>query len=712
MAAAVQPIRPEKRSPESVLKFMELMRERFKLAADAESEWRRIGLEDIKFSIGEQWPPDIKADRERKSKPVMVFNRIGQTIKQVTNNQRQNRTSIQVNPAGSGSTKEVADVLQGCVRHIEVQSDAEVADDIAFDYMVRGGKGFERIITEYVDENGDSLDQEIYLEPVENPFSVYTDPRANRRRANHREYRRFVFIVEDVPNEEYKAQYGESALAELRDMSSIGDQYPEWATKESVRVAEYFYIETVEVKGKARTAFMDELYWAKVNGIEILDERKLKEKFIPVLELVGEDLIVDGKRHTAGLVRDAKDPQRNYNYHVSKAVEVVALAPSAPFVGPEGAFTDQKWETANTGDHAYLEHKSVDLNGTPIPPGAIVRLNAEPPIQAIAELVKQADNDIKATTGIYDASLGERGPDESGKAILQRKQQGDNATFNFTDNLARMKRFAGRVLLDKIRVYYDVPRIQRIINPDNTVDHVGIYNSSAEGMEDFDPADHPDFQDIQKVFDIGVGKYDVTVSVGPSYQTKRQEAAATQLELMRNVPIVQQAAPDLVIRNMDIPGADVIADRIKKALPPQLTQDDEQGQIQNLQATAAQLKQHNDLLSAALGEAQKVIDTKQVEQAGKIVIVKMQEATKLAVAQINASKDERQDIADRELSEYELLHNAAHELAMQNDQQRHDAEQAAQAQQAAKEQQQSAQDSALQQTALKTPPNPAGETAE
>src|SRR5262245_5794322 len=534
----------ETRDKQSAEKFLALAHARWKLAAEAESQSRRDSLDDLKFSIGEQWTDEIKQRRESKSRPGLTLNRLPQFIRQVTNNQRQQRPAIAVNPAGDGSSNDVAEVLRGMCRHIEVASDAEVAYDTAFEYMARTGRGFWRVLTKYCDDH--SFDQEVVIEAAD-PFSVYTDPAAKKP---DRSDARFKFIVEDMTHDEYRAQHPNSELASLTDMSSVGDRQPEWATKESVRVAEYFYVETesatLEKNGMTREVVRRKVKWAKINAIEILDERDWPGQWIPVVEVTGDDLIVDGKRYTAGIVRDAKDPQRMYNYWNSAATEAVALAPKAPFIGVKGQFTDPKWEYANVEKYAYLEAEPVDINGAPAPPPQ--RNAVEPPIGAMTRMILQADNDLKAIIGIYDPSLGAKQGDPSGKAILALQKQAEMGTSNYSDNLSRAIRFTGRILVDLIPKIYDAPRVQRIINPDQTIDHVGIYNSQSPAAQSLgDPPTMQQFQAIEKIYDIGIGKYDVTVQVGPSYQSKRQEAVASMLELVKSNPTIFPVVGDLLV---------------------------------------------------------------------------------------------------------------------------------------------------------------------
>lgn len=684
--------------------------ERFKQAAEADEEWRMGCLDDLDFSIGNQWPLTIQTIREKDGRPCLVMDQIQQSIRLVCNQYRQQPPSITISPVGNGADVETSDILQGIFRHIEVNCDAQVTYEKVHEGMVRTGFHSCRILSEYCDEDSDA--QEVVIEWIRNGFSVYWQPGVPQEKA------RWCFIVVDMPRDEYKNEYPKSNLASSSDWTATGNQPAEWVNKEYIRVAEYFEVVDVEREGKRSSK---KVIWRKITAYEELDKEEIPGTSIPVFTAYADDIDVDGKRYVAGLVRNAKGPQRQYNYMVSGATEAVSLAPKAPWIAVEGqlAGREVQWEQANVRNFAVLQYKQVDISGKPAPPPQ--RMTAEPPIQGLAQMIGQASNDLKASLGLYDPSNGNAHADQSGKAIQSLQQQGNIATLNYSDNMGRMMKRLGKTMLEWIRVIYDEPRVQRIINQDSTVRHVVIHNGEdqAAAAQKLAQGDNPQSSDqqpvtpqqIMKVYDIGVGKYDVIVSIEQTYQTKRKEAAATQIDLMKALPPPQASAiSDLAVRNMDIPQSSEMADRIKRMQPPQILGGDESDpavQLQQAQSQLQQFSQQHDLLTKALQEAQQTIQTKQIEQQGKTGIaqmeqatkeniVRMQEATKLAVAQINASKDTNQTIAEQEIAQYELLHNAAHDIAMQKDDQAHQQGMAQQQQAAAAQAQQSDQQAAQQ----------------
>lgn len=683
------------RTAEKTREFLNLARDRYKQSAQAESTMRTDALDDLKFASGDQWPADIKADRQINRRPCLTVNVLPQFIRQVTNEQRQQRPAIVVNPVGNGADIETAEVIQGYCRHVEVLSDAEVVYDYEFEYGVKTGFGYWRLITDYTSDEGD--EQDIFIRRIANPFCVYDDPNAQEPDRSDREY---LFIVEDIPVSRFKEMYPKSAFAQgmasLEDYQSIGDSPAPWASTgaplPTIRVAEYYHVEREGRKKKVE--------WAKITALDILDEEEVVFDQIPVVGVFGDDYIIDGKRFVSGLVRNAKDPQRAKNYWTSSSTEMIALAPKAPFIGPVGAFKTRQaqWEQANYRNFSYLEYDPVTAGGQPAEPPQ--RNSVEPPIQAMNAMLQLAQADLQSTTGLYPNSLGKQETaNESGKAVLARQKQGDITTLNFSDNLARAIRQTGRIIVKAFPKVKTKAQLQRIIKPDQTVKHVGIFNSNEETQEEAltainDPS-------ITRAFDIGTGTYDVTVSVGPSYQTKRQEAAATQMALIQAEPQLLNYIGDLVVGNMDIPGSQEIAKRLKKLLPPGM--DDEDGsQTQQIIAQHAQLTQQVQLLSQALQKAQMEIQTKQIEQHGKFQIAQMQSQSdqviqkakidaQIAVAEIETKAQNAVERARMYMEVWNELHGSAHEMGMQKDQQGHEHQLAQMAAQQAQQQQQSEQ---------------------
>lgn len=661
-----------KQKPRNLTEHLALARERFLKASDAEATVRKDALEDLRFSIGENhWPADIADRRRDEGKPTITVNRLDQHIKLVGNEQRQQRPAVKVNPVGDGADKDTAEIFQGIIRHVEVNSDAEVAYDEAHDGMLRKGFDYLRVLTEFVDEESETnLDQEIRIDYVKDGFRVYFDPTCNKHDYSDANY---AFVVEVMSPAEYCDKYPKSEMATLGDFTSTGDADPEWANSDEVRVAEYFYVEkeyqTVTTKGgRVKKVCRRKVKWEKINAVEILEETEWAGKWIPIIPVLGTDKIVDGKRYLAGLVRNAKGAQRSYNYGISTAWEVAGIAPKTPYIADFRTIAEfaEMWEQANRRNFAALYYNSTPDGHQGEPLAGPQRNQISPDLAAYAALIKQADYDLKASLGMFDPSLGQNKADQSGAAIQSLQKQGDLATLNFSDNLSRSMRHLGRILVDLIPKIYDVARVMRIIQPDGSVDHVGVFNGQKSGMTADQAKQLPELAKVKKIYDLGVGSYDVSVSIGKSFQTKRQEAAALMIELMKNVPAVQNAAPDIAIRNMDFPGSDQIADRVKKLLPQVLQDDpgdDPKAQLAQAQTQLLQLSQQHQQLQQAAQEMKQKIDGKLVEAQSKEKIAELEGKIKITIAEITTKSQEAQTRTQMEKEVWVEMHGDSHEFA-------------------------------------------------
>jgi hypothetical protein len=637
--------------------FLKTARDRFRVAAEAESEIRSLALDDLRFYAGEQWPLHVITERERNNRPCEMANRLPQFAKQIINEQRAARPAIQVNPVGDGADVDTAHVMQGLCRHIEIQSNAEVAYDVAFERAVIHGFGYIVVRTGFIDET--SFDQELKIDRVEDPFAIYIDPSCKELDYSDADY---AFIVSEMPRDRYTEKYPRSEVIGLDDFRATGDGDRGWISSESIRVAEYYHVErehkTLVQLVDGRALFEDELddfdqvdvdetgkpktrevevktvHCDIINAREKLEEGQWVGKTIPIVPVLGDDLIVDGQRRLFGIVRYAKGPQRMYNYARTAVVEQLALASRAPWIVATGQIEgrEEEWRQANTRNMAVLQYKPTSIAGQPV--GPPIRNTFEPPIHGLTIALQQSENDLKAVTGIYDASLGAPGPEQSGKAILARQKEGEQANSNFMDNMYRSILRVGRILLECIPKVYDVPRTIRLVD-------AGGAHSSARINETFLE------QGIVKLFDVTAGRYDVTISVGASHQSKRQEFVQAVLALVQAAPQVMSVVMDLLVRNMDWPGAREIADRLQKMLPPQLQEssDDAPPVPPEAQQKIAELMQQNAQLIQQLEASTDELRTKRLELESKERIALLNSQTEILKSEIASKSGEMQVLA-------------------------------------------------------------------
>jgi len=602
-----------------------------KFSNEADTENRQKGLDDLKFSSGDQWPIEVQNSRHLEARPCLTINKLDAYVRQIVNQMRQSRPRMRAHSMNSEANAKVADIITGIFKHIEVNSDADTAYDTAGEYAVRIGWGYWRVITDYVRE--DSFDQEIFIRPIDNPFSVYFDPNSIQPDGSDAEK---VLITTLMSKDDFRLQYPGADDGGDFNQRGTGDFDPDWVQKEDIRVAEYFYVERKKTKllllSDGTKVYKDEapspeilaaagimvvgeretmrkqIKWCKLTGLEILEERDWSGRYIPVVPVYGQQLTVEDKRKKYGLVRNAKDAQRMYNYWQTSLTESIALAPKAKWLLAEGQDEghENEWAQANIKSMPVLRYKQTDINGKEAP--APQRLQPEPPPAGVIAAAMSIDKDLQSVVGIFDPSQLPQG-NMSGKAIRGQQMQQDMTNFHYYDNLVRSMKHTGRIILDLIPKIYDRERVMRIIGYDGKPEMVTLNQRVQDEMG------------VEKVLnDVTVGEYDVYMDTGPGYQSKRQEAVEAMMPMISTNQELFNLAGDLVFRNMDFPGAEVIADRLAANNP--LAQIDEKSEIppqiqMKLMQAEKQIADMQQMIAAMELEKQYRSDVEMLRQEGE-----------------------------------------------------------------------------------------------
>ena len=579
--------------------------EAFAAAEAHESDNRAAALDDLRFArLGGawQWPDNVRRQREAEGRPCLTINKMPSFIRQVVNDSRQNKPAISVHPVERGDMA-TAEVMSGLIRNIETMSNADIAYDTAVDCSATMGIGYIRINLDYAAD--DSFDKDIVIRPVPNPFAIYGDPFSQS--ADSSDWMS-AFVVEQMTENAFARRF--PGADKIDFASSAWSGTSGWADgqEKSVRVAEYWKREEVirnlvqyapvglgparpgavalayeedlpklrrtfgaiELIGAPRPVRSYKVTQHVLNAVDLLSSEAWAGRHIPIVPVYGEEVNVEGRRHFRSLIRDARDPQQMFNYWRTMATELVALAPKAPWVGRKGAFaSDPRWATANNATHAFLEYDGPEppmrQPFTGVPAGEL-------------QAAINASDDMKAVMGMFDASLGARSNETSGRAILARQREGDVSTFHFIDNLSRAIRHAGRILIDLIPKVYNSERMIRVLGQDG----------KAKLVQVTDPQGVPD--PGADIYNLTLGKYDLTVKAGPSYSTQREEAAEMLTELVRANPQSAAILGDLIVENLDLPGGDKVVKRLQAVLPEPVRQA-EQGADPQAQAAAQQVQQ-------------------------------------------------------------------------------------------------------------------------
>lgn len=584
-------------------------RERARDGADYWKDNWEAAEDDLNFLAGKQWPEQVLRERELDGRPCLVNNVLPTFVDQVLGDQRQNRPSIKVSATDSAritqesgeqetlkisniagkNDYELAEVFTGLIKNIEYNCDAETEYDIAFQSSAESGMGFLRVRSDYMAD--ESFEQELLIESIENQFSVIIDPNAKKRDKSDMMW---CIIDENMSKDEFKQAYPEASMDAITGESTEDSA---WFAEKTVRVSEYFTREPVTkeaaLMSNGKTYWLEDLeeivdelleqgvrivrtrkvktykvFWRKITGAEVLEGPvEIPCSTIPVVPVWGKSLTIKKKTMFRSVIRHSKDAQRMANYWDSAATETIALAPKAPFVGSEGHIEgyETEWAEANKTAKSVLTYVP-QFQGDPGPQRAQA---AQTPAAEITMGMNSTEK-IKSTLGMYDASLGAMGNETSGRAIVARQRQGDRGSFAFIDNLTKSIRRIGKILVEMIPQVYDTERVVRIKFPDETEDFVKL------NEQVFDE----ESGEWVTIHDLGVQKYDVVVTTGPAFSTQRIEAAEAMIQFAQAVPAAAAVMADLIAKNMDWPGADTIAERLKKIVPPNVLSKDEREKLQ------------------------------------------------------------------------------------------------------------------------------------
>jgi len=600
-------------------------RKEFLYAQKWEMSARKLWLDDLKFAEadsdnGYQWPNDIRRNRDIDERPCLTVNVTRQHNLQIINDAKKNKPSVAVRATGGGASAKSAEAFSSIIKHIEYISRASTAYDTATEFQVKAGLGYLRVATDYADDQ--SFNQEIYIRRVPDPLCIFLDPDAKEVDKSDS---RFGFIFDDVPKDVFDQKYPK--YKDLGAQAALGAD-DDWITTEKVRVAEYFKVEEeddhlfsiadenlgerVVLGSKLPAAMREELLadpsvrsrvlsrrkvmWYLIIGNKVAEKKEWPSKYIPIVPVIGEETVIDGRMDRKGHTRALKDPQRIYNYWTSSAVEFVALQGKSPWVASAEAIEEYEsmWNTANTVNHSVLIYNGMNDAGEPIAPPQ----RPAPPQMAPAYLtgMQVAGQELMMVSGQYQAQMGEQGNERSGKAISERQRQGDNSTYHFIDNLATAIRQVGRILLDLIPKIYDTKRVIMILAEDGTESELTIDPSQkqayvATALETAEAA--------KGIFNPSVGTYEVEADVGPGYATQREQAFDAYLQIITQNPGMTQILGDLLLGAADFPMAQEGAARLRRMVPPQaLGQGPSPGEAE----AQAQIQQITGLLQKTLQE--------------------------------------------------------------------------------------------------------------
>lgn len=681
-------------------------RDRYKLASQADDKQRQREYDDLRFQVPElQWPNDVRATRGATTlgniavpaRPMLSVPKLDQPIQLVLNAERAANLGVTVKPLTSDASDETAEVLQGLYRRIEVDSRANLARSWGYARAAKCGTGAYRILAVYDPDGEHPSDQKLVIKRLFNQECVRWDPYAQEPDFADAEY---AFVEDWVPLDRYKRLYPKSDIGSVNHsaFTDLIKEFPDWMRDDpngkAVLVVEYFrkdyedatltvfadggrgYVEDHPDRPRAtgesayeRSESRARIKWSKLNATEELETQTLPIKYIPLVRVVGRELIpFDGERRVTGIIGPNKDAQRLFNYAASNAVELAALEPKAPFVLDPQQIEGYEalWQEANTRNLPYLPI-NLRVQGQVMGPPQRMQVDAARLGPSMA-LMAQAGDFIHSGTGAFEPTLGQDSSRaRTGRAVLALQQQHDQGSSDFLDNLAEVSMtYEAKVILDWIPHIYDRPgRVERTLDLEDRTKTVMLnqpytvgQNGRPQALPNGQPPAGTNPQDV-KHFDLKKGRYAVAVSIGKAYKTRLDEGNDMLAQLFQAEPQLFQILGDIWLEFQSWPGHHQAAERVKKMLPPPL-QEPKPGDSANAAKENAALKGQLQQMQQTMQEMGKAIEQKQVESAGRMAVAKIQasaelqraqmdNATKIALARIGAGKAKYQ--ADLEAQE-------------------------------------------------------------
>jgi Phage P22-like portal protein/Catechol dioxygenase N terminus len=566
-------------------KTLEVAEGRLRACIQATEDSRSDMLDDLYFYDNKAWKDDDVKSREVDKRPALTMNKLPAFVAQVVNEMRTNPAQIKIRAQNNFSVDN-AIVRDGMIRHIFNNGDAKSAQDTAAHYQVICGLGYFRVLTQYVEGSFD--DQELVLDRIDDPLSVYV-PSHLCKRLDWSDMP-YCFIRYRFSKDDFHEEYPTCDMTSY-DLKGQGNN-DNWYTEDHIYVYEYFEV----VKNKTKKYMLSDnttvigkenipegmtvvkerdyvdrkIVWRKITRYEVLEEQDFPGIYIPIVPVLGTEVVIDGRKTYVGLIRNAKDAQKAYNLFYSNFTEVMCLQPLSPFIAAEGQIEghESEWASANTKHHAVLPYKPITEAGSLLPPPQ--RQPAPSAGTALMQGVTLASEQMKEVTGLFNNSMGDKEGDQSGKAIVALQHQGSISTYHFVGNMATSMRHVARILNGLISKIYTTERQIRILGPDNT-DKIMWVNAQTPQAQNTNGKTYSTLDDSDN--------YAIESTIGPSYDTQRTETTQTLVNIAQAVPSLAAVIGDLIVKSTDFALAQEAGDRIKRmiqqSIPGVIVDDDE-----------------------------------------------------------------------------------------------------------------------------------------
>ena len=658
--------------------LLKKIRQRYRYASDKWREIREEGRKNIRYVSGDPWDDEDK--QVRQGRPTVCPDELNQYVNQVVNTARQNPRGVKIDPAGDGATEELAEYRENRIRAIEYACNASQAYINGLQAAVERNLGFWKVTREYVSDQSD--EQEILVIPVMNPDTILIDPDYKELDGSDIKW---AFELERVPLSEFEQEYPNAEKVSF-SAEDFGNDAESWLDEKTILVCVYSEVVTEHVKVGGRTVKRRVgVQQYRTNGVEILQKpQRQPSGFIPLVPVFGKELWLDDKRLLLSLVSLARDPQKAYAYVMSSMLENLGQLPRTSFIGAVGQFKTDKdaWDTSNVQYHPYLQYDMVIDSESGQPMGPPQRQQLSPDFQAYSIGADVCRRAIMSAMGLQALPTpAQRANQKSGIAVEKIESQQSIGSYHLIDNYERAIKLTGRIINAWLSLV-DVGEIEKPVR-------------LADGKHKVQPINQ-DAMDGEDVYNINIaedlGRYQVTISSGPSSDSQRQAGSDFADTLVQNLPTLPLAPPqaaELLGLAIKLKQLGPLGDQMVDIISPQNAQMGQQ--MGMLQQQYGMMQQQFQKMAAELQSLKLQQQAKIIDRQGQLEVEKLKASTALAVAEMTASKDTNEAIAEREMATYKLVHEAAHERGMQGAEHAHARQMAATEAQNAIQQQQLAQ---------------------
>lgn len=600
-----------------ISKVFEEAMENYSLAKTAWEEIHKESIEDKEFALlGKQWDHDILSQRTRDKKTSKVFDNCAKYVRYVANSSLKNSPAIRVTPKSKDKKKE-AEIIAGIIRQIENDSNAKQVYNYAFTDCLSSGIGAFEIIIDLDDE-----ENKLKIKKIIDPTSLYIDPSAQEPDFSDAQ---FMIRLKKISKKKFAALYPD------KDITCKHDKNRDWFNDDSIDILEYW------------TKNDNIVDWYLLNANEILDSSiyhgGYQGSMIPIIVMLGEDVIVNGERHIKSIIRDIKDRQRYYNFVNSENIDYLSRASQGGWLLTE--------KTAERYLDIYQD-TSKNNNVLVYPSNTEKPVRIEPPQAPTAYLqeMSRLEQEMRSTVGVRDPFNDDMPKMQSGKATQLQLQQQNLSTSFWNDRLYLAVKTCGKILTDLIPKFYNFPHVTQIIGLDGQQNSENIMLPNDKG----------------EVIDLN-SSYSVTISTGASYQDQQEATFEKLLELYKANPAMFSVGSDLLVRNLDIVESDTLADRLFAMMPPQIQQLSKTGeqdpkivmiQMQKqMEEMGKVLEQTTQALTQKTQESQQLQEMIQNKSQTEMMKLESQNQNKLQT-EVMSNQSAEQQIAMKSESDYRI----------------------------------------------------------